>query len=328
MVPSGSLRNIFTSGDIIGWVVERVLGTSATTFELHRGWSGNKAADGEQYAELDGEHSTQVSQEITLEGSKRWAKRNGTSEENRKAKFPSLEEAMPQIYNELNEIQEKLEDHYHDMQDMEFTIQDGKLWMLQTRNGKRTGAAMVKMAVDMLEQGMIDEKTAILRLEPNKLDELLHPVFDDKAIASAKVLSKGLPASPGAATGKIVFSADDAETESEKGEKVILVRRETSPEDLKGMYAAEGILTERGGMTSHAAVVARGMGKCCVSSAAKISVSHTSLTIDGVEYKEGDFISLNGSTGEVYEGRVATITPTLDGDFGKIMDIAEKNTKM
>lgn len=293
--------------------------------------TGEDIFNGEYLINAQGEDvvaGVRTPQEITLEGSKRWAKRNGTSEENRKANFPSLEEAMPQIYNELNEIQQKLENHYRDMQDMEFTIQDGKLWMLQTRNGKRTGAAMVKMAVDMLEQGMIDEKTAILRLEPNKLDELLHPVFDDKAIASAKVLSKGLPASPGAATGKIVFSADDAETEAEKGEKVILVRRETSPEDLKGMYAAEGILTERGGMTSHAAVVARGMGKCCVSSAAKISVSHTSLTIDGVEYKEGDFISLNGSTGEVYEGRVATITPTLDGDFGKIMDLAEKNTKM
>jgi len=242
--------------------------------------------------------------------------------------YPSLEELMPAIYNELNEYQQKLEKHYKDMQDMEFTIQDGKLWMLQTRNGKRTGAAMVKMAGDRLEEGLIDEKTAVLRQEPNKLDELLHPVFEASAIASAKVLSKGLPASPGAATGKIVFSAHDAEIEAEKGEKVILVRRETSPEDLKGMYAAEGILTERGGMTSHAAVVARGMGKCCVSSAAGISVSHTSMKINGVEYKKGDFISLNGSTGEVYEGKVATITPSLDGDFGKMMDLAEKNTKM
>tara|TARA_R110001583_G_scaffold25760_6_gene93113 strand:+ start:29651 stop:32371 length:2721 start_codon:yes stop_codon:yes gene_type:complete len=266
--------------------------------------------------------------EITTIGSLRWAERNGTSEEGRKAEFLSMEEAMPSLYNELNTIQQKLEDHYSDMQDMEFTIQDGKLWMLQTRSGKRTGAAMVKMAVDMLEQGMIDENTAILRQEPNKLDELLHPVFEQSAIDAAKELSKGLPASPGAATGQIVFSADAAEEWAAAGKKVILVRRETSPEDLKGMYAAEGILTERGGMTSHAAVVARGMGKCCISSAAGVLVTGTSMTINGVDYKEGDFISLNGTTGKVYDGKVATITPTLDGDFGKLMDLAENNTRM
>ncbi|MGZ2371861.1 pyruvate, phosphate dikinase [Ancylomarina sp. YFZ004] len=266
--------------------------------------------------------------EITTIGSHRWAERNGTSEEARKAEFLSMEEAMPSLYNELNTIQQKLEDHYSDMQDMEFTIQDGKLWMLQTRSGKRTGAAMVKMAVDMLAQGMIDEKTAILRQEPNKLDELLHPVFEQSAIDAATELSKGLPASPGAATGQIVFSADAAEEWAAAGKKVILVRRETSPEDLKGMYAAEGILTERGGMTSHAAVVARGMGKCCISSAAGVLVTGTSMTINGVDYKEGDFISLNGTTGKVYEGKVATITPTLDGDFGKLMDLAENNTRM
>ncbi len=266
--------------------------------------------------------------EITIIGSKRWAERNGTPEEIRKSKFASLEESMPALYKELNTIQQKLENHYKDMQDMEFTIQDGKLWMLQTRNGKRTGAAMVKMAVDMLKEGMIDEKTAILRMEPNKLDELLHPVFDTKALESAELLSKGLPASPGAATGKIVFSAEDAEIEAEKGEKVILVRRETSPEDLKGMYAAVGILTERGGMTSHAAVVARGMGKCCISSAADLRVTGSSMTIGGVEYKKGDFISLDGSTGVVYNGKVDTITPSLDGDFGKLMELAEKNSRM
>ncbi|RZT96879.1 pyruvate phosphate dikinase [Ancylomarina subtilis] len=266
--------------------------------------------------------------EITTIGSKRWAERNGTSEEDRKANFLSLEEAMPELYNELNTIQRKLEVHYTDMQDMEFTIQQGKLWMLQTRNGKRTGAAMVKMAVDMLEEGLIDETTAVLRQEPNKLDELLHPVFEESALASAKVLSKGLPASPGAATGQIVFSAEDAEKWAAEGKKVILVRRETSPEDLKGMYAAEGILTERGGMTSHAAVVARGMGKCCISSAAGVLVTGKSMTINGVEFKEGDFISLNGTTGVVYEGKVATITPSLDGDFGKVMDMAERNTRM
>jgi pyruvate,orthophosphate dikinase len=266
--------------------------------------------------------------EITTIGSKRWAERNGTSEENRVKNFPSLEEVMPSLYKELNETQQKLEDHYKDMQDMEFTIQEGKLWMLQTRNGKRTGAAMVKMAVDMLEQGLIDEKTAVLRQEPNKLDELLHPVFDQDALVSAKVISKGLPASPGAATGQVVFSANVAEKWAADGKKVILVRRETSPEDLKGMYAAEGILTERGGMTSHAAVVARGMGKCCISSAAGVLVSSNSMTVNGVVYKEGDFISLDGTSGVVYDGKVDTMTATLDGDFAKLMELAEKNTRM
>jgi pyruvate,orthophosphate dikinase len=266
--------------------------------------------------------------EITKIGSQRWAERNGTSEEDRQKNFLSMEEAMPELYAELDAVQQKLEDHYSDMQDMEFTVQDGKLWMLQTRSGKRTGAAMVKMAIDMLEEGRIDEKTAILRQEANKLDELLHPVFDQAALDAAKELSKGLPASPGAATGQIVFSAEAAEEWAAAGKKVILVRRETSPEDLKGMYAAEGILTERGGMTSHAAVVARGMGKCCISSAAGLLVSGSSMAINGVEYKEGDFISLNGTTGVVYEGKVATITPSLDGDFGKMMELAEKNTRM
>lgn len=306
--------------------------TSATGVCFSRdAGSGEDIFNGEYLINAQGEDvvaGVRTPLEITLEGSRRWAERNGTSEADRKAKFPSLEEAMPELYAQLNETQQKLEDHYHDMQDMEFTIQDGKLWMLQTRNGKRTGAAMVKMAVDMLAQGLIDEKTAILRQEPNKLDELLHPVFDHTALESAKLLSKGLPASPGAATGQVVFSADKAEEWAAAGKKVILVRRETSPEDLKGMYAAEGILTERGGMTSHAAVVARGMGKCCISSAAGVTVSHTKMVINGVTYNEGDFISLNGTTGIVYEGKVATITPTLDGDFGKLMDLAEKNTRM
>ena len=170
---------------------------------------------------------------------------------------------MPTIYKELDEIQTRLENHYHDMQDMEFTVQDGKLWFLQTRNGKRTGSAMVKIAMDLLRQGMIDEKTAIERIDANKLDELLHPVFDKEALKKAKVLTRGLPASPGAATGQIVFFADDAAEWHAKGHHVVMVRLETSPEDLAGMTVAEGILTARGGMTSHAAVVARGMGKCC-----------------------------------------------------------------
>ncbi len=293
--------------------------------------TGEDIFNGEYLINAQGEDvvaGVRTPQEITIEGSQRWALRGGVSEEDRKANFPSLEEAMPSIYAELNATQQKLEDHYSDMQDMEFTIQDGKLWMLQTRNGKRTGAAMVKMAVDMLAQGMIDEKTAIMRQEANKLDELLHPVFETEALSNAVLLSKGLPASPGAATGQIVFSASAAEQWAADGKKVVLVRRETSPEDLKGMYAAEGILTERGGMTSHAAVVARGMGKCCISSAAGISVSGKTLTINGRVFNEGDFISLNGSTGIVYEGQIATVTPSLDGDFGKLMDLAEKNTRM
>ncbi len=293
--------------------------------------TGENQFNGEYLINAQGEDvvaGIRTPQEITIIGSKRWAERNGTPENVRVAKFPSLEEAMPTLYQQLFDIQRKLENHYKDMQDMEFTIQDGKLWMLQTRNGKRTGAAMVKMAVDMIEEGLITEKVGVLRMEPNKLDELLHPVFDKKAIEKATVLSKGLPASPGAATGICVFHAERAAELAEKGQKVILVRRETSPEDLKGMYAAEGILTERGGMTSHAAVVARGMGKCCVSSAAGISVSHDSLKIGNKEYKEGDFISLNGTTGEVYDGKVATIQPTLDGDFGKLMLLAEKYTRM
>ncbi|MBN2779413.1 MAG: pyruvate, phosphate dikinase [Bacteroidales bacterium] len=295
--------------------------------------TGENIFNGEYLINAQGEDvvaGVRTPQEITLEGSKRWAARGGVSEEVRRATFPSLEEAMPDVYAELNAVQQKLEKHYSDMQDMEFTVQDGKLWMLQTRNGKRTGAAMVRMAIEMLEEGMIDEKTALLRQDPNKLDELLHPVFSTEGIENAKLLSKGLPASPGAATGMVVFSAGKAEKMviDDPSAKVILVRRETSPEDLKGMYAAQGILTERGGMTSHAAVVARGMGKCCISSAAGIAVSHDKLVINGVAYKEGEWISLDGSTGKVYEGQVPTMTASLDGDFGKLMELADKHTRM
>jgi pyruvate,orthophosphate dikinase len=216
------------------------------------------------------------------------------------------------------------------MQDIEFTIQDGKLWLLQTRNGKRTGAAMVRIANEMLKQGILDEKTALLRIEPQKLDELLHPVFDPKAVKAAKVVAKGLPASPGAATGRIVFFADDAEAWADKREKVILVRIETSPEDLRGMNVAQGILTARGGMTSHAAVVARGMGKCCVSGAGDIHIDYKARTIEmrGNSYKEGDWISLNGTTGEVYDGKVNTVDAEVSGDFGEMMALADKYTKM
>ncbi len=269
-------------------------------------------------------------QQITKIGSQRWAELAGISESERAAKYPSMEEAMPEIYQELDALQTRLENHYKDMQDMEFTVQEGKLWFLQTRNGKRTGAAMVKIAMDMLRQGMIDEKTALLRIEPVKLDELLHPVFDKKALKSAEVIAKGLAASPGAASGKIVFNADDASAWAEKGEKVIMVRIETSPEDLAGMAAAQGILTARGGMTSHAAVVARGMGKCCVSGAGTLKIDYAAKTmeVDGKIYKEGDFISLNGSTGDIYAGEVATQEAELDNDFAELMTLADKYTKM
>ncbi|MBP5318378.1 MAG: pyruvate, phosphate dikinase [Paludibacteraceae bacterium] len=269
-------------------------------------------------------------QQITKIGSQRWAKLANISEAERLAKYPSMEEAMPEIYKELDAIQTKLENHYKDMQDMEFTVQEGKLWFLQTRNGKRTGAAMVKIAMDMLHQGMIDEKTAVLRVEPNKLDELLHPIFDKQALKNARVLTKGLAASPGAACGKIVFNAEDAAVWASKGERVVMVRIETSPEDLAGMAVAEGILTARGGMTSHAAVVARGMGKCCVSGAGALVIDYVAktVTVDGTTLKEGDFISINGSTGEVYEGAVATKEAELDADFAELMKLADKYTRL
>jgi pyruvate,orthophosphate dikinase len=216
------------------------------------------------------------------------------------------------------------------MQDMEFTVQEGKLWFLQTRNGKRTGAAMVKIAMDLLRQGMIDEKTALMRVEPNKLDELLHPVFDKDALKKAKILTRGLPASPGAAAGQIVFFADDAAEWRAAGKRVVMVRIETSPEDLAGMAVAEGILTARGGMTSHAAVVARGMGKCCVSGAGALNIDYKARTveIDGVVLKEGDYISLNGSTGIVYNGKVETKAAELSGDFAELMALADKYTRL
>jgi len=269
-------------------------------------------------------------QQITKEGSQRWAVLAGVDEDVRIANYPSMEEAMPSIYLELDAIQTKLENHYKDMQDMEFTVQEGKLWFLQTRNGKRTGSAMVKIAMDMLRQGMIDEKTAVLRVEPNKLDELLHPVFDKKAIKGAKVVAKGLAASPGAASGKIVFNADDATEWAARGEKVIMVRVETSPEDLAGMAAAQGILTARGGMTSHAAVVARGMGKCCVSGAGTLKIDYSSKTmeVDDLILKEGDAISLNGSTGDIYLGTLDTMEAEVDSDFADLMALADKYTRM
>jgi len=268
--------------------------------------------------------------QITKQGSQQWAKLAGISEEERKEKYPSMEESLPQIYKELNEVQEKLEKHYKDMQDMEFTVQEGKLWLLQTRNAKRTGTAMVKTAIDMLHQGIIDEQTALLRVDPLRLDELLHPIFDKNAIKKAKIIAKGLAASPGAASGKIVFNADDAAEWAARGEKVIMVRIETSPEDLAGMAAAQGILTARGGMTSHAAVVARGMGKCCVSGAGSLKIDYTQKTMeaDGIVLREGDYISLNGSTGDVYLGQIPTQEAELDADFAELMTLADKYSSM
>jgi pyruvate,orthophosphate dikinase len=308
--------------------------TSATGVCFSRdAGNGEDLFNGEYLINAQGEDvvaGIRTPQQITKIGSQRWADRAGISEEERVAKFPSMEEAMPEIYAELNALQEKLELHYKDMQDMEFTVQEGKLWFLQTRNGKRTGAAMVKIAMDLLKQGIIDEKTAIKRIEPNKLDELLHPVFDKKALKQAKLWVKGLPASPGAATGQIVFFAEDAAKMAKDGKKVVMVRIETSPEDLAGMAIAEGILTARGGMTSHAAVVARGMGKCCVSGAGALEVDYKNktVTVDGVKFHEGDFISINGTTGEVYEGKVETKAAELSGDFAELMTLADKYTKL
>lgn len=296
--------------------------------------TGENLFNGEYLINAQGEDvvaGIRTPREITKVGSQRWAERAGVSEAERAATMPSLEEAMPEIYQELNALQHKLEDHYRDMQDMEFTVQEGKLWMLQTRNGKRTGLAMVKIAMDLLREGYIDEKGALMKIEPNKLDELLHPIFDKKALAAANRITRGLPASPGAATGKIVFFADDAaKFHNEGGHRVILVRNETSPEDLAGMQVAEGILTARGGMTSHAAVVARGMGKCCVSGAGALKIDYKArtLTVDGNVYKEGDFISLNGTTGEVYEGMVDTKAAELDPDFEALMALADKYAKL
>ena len=269
-------------------------------------------------------------QQISRLGSQRWAQLALVGEEERRTKYQSLEDLMPEIYQQLLAAETRLENHYTDMQDLEFTIQEGKLWMLQTRNGKRTGAAMVRIAMEMLEQGMIDEKTALLRVNPERLNELLHPVFDTRAIKAAKVIARGLPASPGAATGQIVFFADEAEAWVKKGKAVILVRLETSPEDLRGMSVAKGILTARGGMTSHAAVVARGMGKCCISGAGAVHVDYKARTLSIGEniYCEGDWISLDGSAGEVYEGQIPTQEAELSGYFGALMALADRYKRM
>ncbi|MCI5580553.1 MAG: pyruvate, phosphate dikinase [Phocaeicola plebeius] len=323
-----------TAVSVMAMVFGNMGETSATGVCFSRdAGNGENLFNGEYLVNAQGEDvvaGIRTPQQITKIGSQRWAERAGISEEERIEKYPSMEEAMPEIYQELNAIQDKLEKHYRDMQDMEFTVQEGKLWFLQTRNGKRTGTAMVKIAMDLLHEGLIDEKTAILRCEPQKLDELLHPVFDKNALKSAKVITQGLPASPGAACGQIVFHADDAQAWNKDGHRVVMVRIETSPEDLAGMSAAEGILTARGGMTSHAAVVARGMGKCCVSGAGAINVNYKAKTveIEGVVYKEGDYISLNGTTGQVFAGQIPTKAAELSGDFKELMDLCDKYTKL
>ena len=323
-----------TAVSVMAMVFGNMGNTSATGVCFSRdAATGENLFNGEYLINAQGEDvvaGIRTPQQITKIGSQRWAERAEISEEERVAKYPSMEEAMPELYKELDELQKKLENHYHDMQDMEFTVQEGKLWFLQTRNGKRTGTAMVKIAMDLMHEGLIDEKTALLRCEPQKLDELLHPVFDKNALKKARVLTTGLPASPGAACGQIVFSADDAEVWNKNGHKVIMVRIETSPEDLAGMAAAEGILTCRGGMTSHAAVVARGMGKCCVSGAGALQVDYVSKTvkIEDVVLKEGDYISINGSTGQVLLGEVETKAAEISGDFAELMDLCNKYTKL
>ena len=323
-----------TAVTVMAMVFGNMGNTSATGVCFSRdAATGENIFNGEYLVNAQGEDvvaGIRTPQQITKDGSRRWATQQGIDESVRASKYPSMEEAMPEIFAQLNALQDKLEKHYHDMQDMEFTVQEGKLWFLQTRNGKRTGTAMVKIAMDLLREGEIDEKTALLRCEPNKLDELLHPVFDKEAQKKARVLTRGLPASPGAACGQIVFFADDAEEWHANGHQVVMVRIETSPEDLAGMSAAEGILTARGGMTSHAAVVARGMGKCCVSGAGAINVDYKARTveIDGVVLKEGDYLSLNGSTGEVYYGEVKTKPAEVTGDFAALMELCNKYTKL
>ncbi|BDF58531.1 pyruvate, phosphate dikinase [Christensenellaceae bacterium] len=237
-----------------------------------------------------------------------------------------LQDQMPEVYNQFVKIAQSLEDHYRDMQDMEFTIEGGKLYMLQTRNGKRTAPAALKIAVDLVNEGKLTKEEAILKVEPKQLDSLLHPMFNADALKKAKPIAKGLPASPGAACGKLYFTADDATAAAAKGEKVVLARQETSPEDIEGMYASEGILTARGGMTSHAAVVARGMGTCCVAGCGELKIvesAKTMTTADGTVYKEGDYISLDGSTGNVYGEAIETQEAQVTGDFATVMGWAD-----
>ena len=267
-------------------------------------------------------------QQISKLGSQEWAANAGISEEERVKNYPSLEESMPGAYQDLVNVKNLLEKHYHDMQEMEFTIEHGKLFMLQTRNGKRTAAAALKVAVDMFGEGLVTKDQALLMVEPKQLDDLLHPMFDAAALKAAKdrVIAKGLAASPGAGCGAVVFTAEDAKKEVENGKKVVLVRLETSPEDIEGMHVSEAIVTVRGGMTSHAAVVARGMGACCVSGCGDITVNEEEhvFTVNGKTFHEGDIISVDGSTGLVYEGEIKTVPATISGNFATFMQWADE----
>jgi pyruvate,orthophosphate dikinase len=295
--------------------------------------TGENIFNGEYLINAQGEDvvaGIRTPHEVSLEGSKRWAKMTGTNEQERAEKYTSLEEWMPESYQKLIEYESRLEEHYKDMQDIEFTIQEEKLWILQTRNGKRTGAAMVNIAMDMLRQGIIDEETAIMRIDPERIEELLHPVFNEEDLQASDPIAQGLPASPGAATGQIVFFADDAETWANEQKQTILVRQETSPEDLRGMHLSSGILTTRGGMTSHAAIVARGMGKCCVSGAGMLHVDYTNrtLSVNGTTLKEGDWISLDGTSGKVFSGKIATNEAKINEDLEYLLNLADKHAKI
>ncbi len=288
--------------------------------------TGDKHFFGEYLINAQGEDvvaGIRTPQQITIMDSKRWAEESKVSKEDRSKKFPSLEESMPGVYLELVKVYQKLEKHYRDMQDIEFTIQQDKLYMLQTRNGKRTAAASVKIAVDMVQEKLISQEEAILRVEPDSLNQLLHPQFDTKA--KKNIIARGLAASPGAAVGQVVFHATDAVEWADDGKKVILVRIETSPEDVAGMDRAVGILTARGGKTSHAAVVARGMGKCCVSGCADVNIEYKKrqFEVKGSVVKEGDWISLDGSTGEVMLGQIPTSEVGFSGEFGILMEWAD-----
>ncbi|MDZ4059250.1 MAG: PEP/pyruvate-binding domain-containing protein, partial [Bacteroidales bacterium] len=251
---------------------------------------------------------------------------NESTKNDQNKHLQSLETGMPVVYKELDAIQKNLEKHFRDMQDIEFTIQDGKLWMLQCRVGKRTGLAALNMAMDMLQEGLIDEKTAVMRVIPVQLDELLHPILDPKSENAATVIAKGLPAGPGGSVGQIVFTAEDAVEWNSKGKKVILVREETNPEDVEGMRAADGLLTARGGMTSHAALVARGWGKCCIvgCDAIHLNLKDKTVTIKGKTYKEGDVFSLNGSKGFVYDSAIETMDASENPRFVEYMTIVDK----
>ena len=295
--------------------------------------TGENLFNGEYLIDAQGEDvvaGVRTPHQVTKEGSKRWAKLADIEEAERKSLFPSLEESMPQVYDELFEIQHRLETHFKDMQDLEFTVQQGKLWILQTRIGKRTGEAMVRIGMEMLDEKLIDEEAVLMRMVPNKLNELLHPIFDHESLSRARVIAQGLPASPGAVTGKVVFFSEDAEVMESEGTPVVLVRTETSADDLQGMSSAQGILTTRGGMTSHAAVVARGMGKCCISGAGSIEVDYHSreFRVRDQIYREGDWISLNGTTGDVLEGKIKTRKPKVSGNFERLMKLTEKHATM